>query len=465
MKKKIILTTNCLLLLLMLYAQSEKFDIASFVAPQGWQRIDSNGKLGFFDAKTDNGRTTFCQILLYPSRKSSGNAVKDFNEDWTSKIVKNTGTKNKPKTQIQKSPEGWNVVTGYTNISQQGNTYTCMLTTISGYGKAFSVLVNIAGQDYLTAVDDFFKNLELDKAGVANTTTANNQNKQNTVTTGTGSLANYVYAEPPGWTTTVYTDGIVVSAPVSNTGEKCNISLWPMRSSTGSLQNDANALFAQVFSSFEPRNSSTPNSMIKGTSAQGWDYFMIKKSIGLRGGDFQTMFGFVFVANLGNQVAAISGISKDPLVSSCFGLQLTDVWPKFFYSLQFKNWSSSNSSAFLKNLPGVWMTATGTSGDRMVFAPNGRFAGASASQKYYRVSGTEVMRTTDAYFGDGSYSINGNSIVLTSDNDKSHPEYGFVRLEQESKDEGRTWTPKLYLLRKSVMDGSEYEVGYEKQNN
>ena len=75
------------------------------------------------------------------------------------------------------------------------------------------------------------------------------------------------------------------------------------------------------------------------------------------------------------------------------------------------------------------------------------------------------MRTTDAYFGDGSYSINSNNIVLTHDNDKGHPEYGFIRLEQESKDEGRTWTPKLYLLLKSVVDGSEYEVAYEKQNN
>jgi hypothetical protein len=460
MKKKFILTINCLLLTLMLLAQTEKFDIASFTPPQGWQRIDSNGKLGFFDAKTNNGLTTFCQILLYPSRNSSGNAMKDFTQDWSSKIVKNTGYKNKPKTQAQKSPDGWNVITGYANISQQGSTYTCMLTTISGYGKAFSVLVTIAGQDYLTAVDDFFKNLELDKTGVANTT-ANNQKK---MSAGAGSLSNYVYAEPRGWTTAVYPDGIVISAPVSNTGEKCNISLWPMRSSSGNLQNDANALFAQVFSSFDPRNGSTPNSMIKGTSAQGWDYFIIKKSIGLRGGDFQTMFGFVFVANLGNQVAAISGISKDPLVSSCFGLLLTDVWPKFFYSLQFKNWSSSNTSALLKNLPGVWMAATATAGDRIVFAPNGRFAGASASQKYYRVSSTEVMRTTDVFFGDGSYSLNGNNIVLTHDNDKSHPEYGFIRLEHESKDEGRTWAGKLYLLRKSVVDGSEYEVSYEKQD-
>jgi hypothetical protein len=459
--KKLLLQLLFLIVIVNVSGQSQKFDIASFIPPQEWQRLDSNGKVGFFDSKTINGLTSFCQILLYPSRAGGGNAFKNFNEDWNNKVVKTTGYKGTPKTTTHKTPDGWNVVTGYANFSQQGGTYTCMLSTISGYGKVFSVLVNIAGQDYLTAVDDFFKNLQLDKNIVVNTT----PNNQNMMTTGPGSLSNYIYAAPQGWTTAVYPDGIVLSAPVSNTGEKCNISLWPLRVSSANLQNDANTVFSQVFTAFDPRNGSTPNSMIRGTSAQGWDYFIIKRAIGLRGGDYQTMFGFVFVAKLGNQVAAISGISKDPLVSSCFGLQLTDVWPKFFYSLKFKNWSSSNGSGLLKNLPGVWMAVTATSGDRFVFAPNGRFAGASASQKYYNISGTEVLRITDMYFGDGSYSISGNNIILTADNDKSHPEYGFIRAEEESKDEGRTWLPKLYLLRKSVVDGSEYEIGYEKQNN
>jgi hypothetical protein len=440
--------------------QKEKFDIASFIPPLGFQRLDSNGKVGFFNTKTANGLTSFCQILLYPSHSSAGNAIKDFNNEWNNQIVKSTGYQSKPKTETRKSPDGWNVVTGYANIPYGGANYTCMLTTMSGYGKTFSVLVNIAGQDYLTALDDFFKHLELDKKSVVTTTT----NQNTTMVTGPASLSSYIYAAPQGWTITPYPDGIVLSTGVSNTGEKCNITLWPMRLSSGNLQNDANNLFTEVFKSFQLANGSTSPSIIKGISAQGWEYFIVKRAISA-GSNYQTMFGFAFVAKLGNQVAAISGISKDPLVSSCFGLQLTDVWPKFFYSLQFKNWPSSNASTFLQNLPGIWMAVTATSGDRMVFAPNGRFAGASASQKYYNISSTEVLRVTDAYFGDGSYNISGNSIVLTSDNDRNHPEYGFIRVEQESRDEGRTWMSKLYLLRKSVVDGSEYEVAYEKQNN
>jgi hypothetical protein len=457
MKKKILLMAGNLVLLATLFAQTQKFDIASFIPPQGWQRLDSNGKLGFFDAKTTDGGTHFCQILLYPSRASSGNAVKDFNEEWKSRVVKATGYTKKPGMQTKRSPDGWNIVTGYANINQQGSTYTCTLTSISGFGKVMSVLVNIAGQDYLPFVDQFFKNLVLDK----NTAVHTPSNNQTTVRTGV--LADYSFTAPQGWTAMQYPDGIVLSPPVSNTGERCNITLWPMRPSTGNLQDDANNLFAVVFKDFEPRNGSTAGSMIRGFSPQGWEYFITKKSIGLRGGDYQVMFGFAFVARLGNQVAAISGISKDPLVSSCFGLQLTDVWPKFFYSLQFKNWQAPSQSEAANRLPGVWTAVTASAGDRFAFAPNGRFAGAAAAQRYVRLSSVDVLRITDAYFGDGAYRMNGNSILLTHDSNKSTPEAAWFRIEQESRDEGRTWTEKLYLLRKSEVDGSEFEVAYDKQ--
>src|ERR1051325_10138977 len=116
MKKKFWFAANCILLTTLLFAQTEKFDIASFVPPPGWQRLDSNGKLVFLNSKTANGLTSFCQILLYPSHTTAGNATKDFTNEWNDRIVKATGYKNKPRTETQKSPDGWNVVTGYANI-------------------------------------------------------------------------------------------------------------------------------------------------------------------------------------------------------------------------------------------------------------------------------------------------------------------------------------------------------------
>ncbi|HYL92449.1 MAG TPA: hypothetical protein VEW69_04765, partial [Alphaproteobacteria bacterium] len=66
------------------------------------------------------------------------------------------------------------------------------------------------------------------------------------------SLGEYVYATPPEWTANQYPDGIVLTSPASATGERCLISLWPMRPAGASLQNDANNIFAEVFRTYEP---------------------------------------------------------------------------------------------------------------------------------------------------------------------------------------------------------------------
>src|SRR5689334_14281466 len=131
--KKIFLHLISTLMFVQLFAQKERFDIANFVAPVNWQRIDSNGIIAFLDSKTENGKTSFCQIFLYPSVQSSGVASSDFQSAWMAKVVKTTGSREQPKLQSAKSPEGWEVTTGYANVSKMGITYTCMMVTASGF--------------------------------------------------------------------------------------------------------------------------------------------------------------------------------------------------------------------------------------------------------------------------------------------------------------------------------------------
>ena len=274
-----------------------------------------------------------------------------------------------------------------------------------------------------------------------------------------------MYAVPTGWTPQRYSDGgVVITSPVYGTGEKCTISIFPMRPLTSDLPTAATQIFSQLFGkSYHLVTTYTSPSMIRGISPQGWEYFIMKQGIAPNGGNYSDAFAFVFVAKLGNQFAPIAGISKDPLVSNCFGQNLNDVWPKFFYSLQFKNWKSQSEKEVMKRIAGVWMGGSATAADRFEFAPNGRFAGASAAQKYYATSSNQLLTVTDAYFGDGAYSIQGNQIMLTKDSNKSQPEKGFFRIEQESTDGGRTWNEKLYLLRKSIVDGKDFELGYDRQ--
>jgi hypothetical protein len=286
------------------------------------------------------------------------------------------------------------------------------------------------------------------------------------------TLGEYVYATPPGWSSNQYPDGIVLTSPVSATGERCLISLWPMRSAGASLQDDADHIFQDVFKTYEPRSQTSRGtplspSVIRGTSGQGWDYLIVKRGIGkaaTAAGSFATLLGFVMVAKLDDRLAVISGMSKDPLVSSCLGELAANAWPRFFYSLRFKSWTSTaHAPAVPSKLVGVWTIATATAADQFTFAANGRYAGAAAAQTYSRVSSTEVLETTSAFFGNGAYSLTENTLTLTPDDKARAPENASFRVEEETRDGGRSWAEALYLLRTSTVDGKDYEARYKRQ--
>jgi hypothetical protein len=64
--------------------------------------------------------------------------------------------------------------------------------------------------------------------------------------------------------------------------------------------------------------------------------------------------------------------------------------------------------------------------------------------------------TAQTLFGNGSYSFDGNTLIMTGD-DRRRTTAQF-RLEQESKDFGRSWTDSMCLL----GPGSSGEVCYKR---
>jgi hypothetical protein len=267
-----------------------------------------------------------------------------------------------------------------------------------------------------------------------------------------GSLTDYSYAVPEGWTHTVYPDGIVYVSPVFNTGERCQMTVFFMRRSSGDLLADARRAYADIFQMdpFQYNAYPFPTATVtRGTAAAGWSYLVIQKSIRGQVGDYGTLLGTrLFAAQLGDRVAIITSTGKDPQVSQCFGALVRDEWPAVFYSLGFKNWKAVPQDALVpKQLAGAWVTATASVADRYVFAANGRYASAAAAMTTTRISATELLQTTNAYFGDGSYRIAGNRIMLTAD--RGRVARGFFRLESDSQD-GQTWQERLCLLLEGI---------------
>jgi hypothetical protein len=285
--------------------------------------------------------------------------------------------------------------------------------------------------------------------------------------TGLGTLDEYIFTAPAGWAAQKLSDAIMLSSPPSETNEKCLLYLLPMRPASANLLQDANNAFRDmwlrgfVLRNQTPAGFAFPESIIHGYSGQGWEYVIVRKGIAQPNNPQESRLGFVMVAKLDNRIAVISGLSKDPLVSACMGENRgTTNWPKFFYSLSFKNWQPGDQTQTMRRmLAGEWMAVTATAGDKITFAGNGRFANAAAAQQYH-LTPNELITTTQAYFGNGNYTLRGNAITLTQDDNRV--DHGFFRVEQESKDEGRTWADVLYLMRTSSVDGAEYELRFKK---
>ena len=449
--------------------QAATFDIATFTPPAGWQRVDQNALVQLQSQHTVNGRTTYCQIFLFASHPGTADAAQNFAAEWARLVAQQFGVAGLPRTESKQSPDGWTAVTGGANVVQRGIPVTAILFTVTGHDRVMSVVINEAGPEYAADVQRFFGTLAFRAPAADQVATPPQpqaaQPAPATQALGSGGVSvagNYSYAIPQGWTGTSYPDGgIVYGSQMFNNGERCQISVFPLRPTSGNLVNDARAIYASIFQTDPFQNNDYPYpaaSFIRGISAEGWNYFIIQKSIHGRFGDYGTLLGTRLMAvQLGNQVATITGTGKDPQVSMCFGELVHDDWPEFFYTVHFKSWTPQPQDREVpRRLAGAWTTATATVADRYVFAANGRFASAAAAMTTTRISPTELLQTTNAYFGNGAYTINGSAITLTTDSDRGNPRRGSFRVEQVSKDGGATWTDRLCLL----LEGISGEVCY-----
>ena len=432
-----------------LLLQATTFDIATFTVPAGWQRADQNGMAQLQISRTVSGRPTYCQIYLFASHPGSADAVQNFGAEWGRLIAQPFGVIAAPRPESRTTPGGWTATTASVGVVQRGIPVTAILFTVTGHGRVMSVVFNETGQDYTAEIRSFIGSLAFRSADQAPGPVVGNPPSP-------ASLSDYVYTIPQGWTRTVYPDGIVYGSPMFSNGERCQISAFPPRPATGNLPADARNAYAQIFQMDPLQNNAYPYpiaTFTRGVSADGWNYFIIRKSIHGQSGDYGTLLGTRLMAvQLGNQVAIITSTGKDPLVSMCFGDIVHDAWPQFFFSIHFKNWTpASQDAAMPRRIAGTWTTATANVADRYTFAPNNRFASAAAAMTRTRISQTEILQTTNAYFGDGAYTIRGSTITLTSDGDRASPKQGWIRVEQDSKD-GATWSDRLCLLLEGIGD-------------
>jgi hypothetical protein len=442
--------------------QRETFDLASFTPPSGWERVESSGLLSFRVSRIAGGRSSSGQIFLFPSRPSSASPGANFEAEWVRLITTPLGAVGKPRPQTERTPDGWTAVTGAVNVVRQGAPFTAMLLTATGHGRMMSFVVQLVGQDLVPEVDAFFKELQLGTGLAAAVPVGRGSGPPESravapepspaVPAGGEAVGNWVVTVPQGWSHTKLADGGAQYTSPHYGDEWCQLTVFPPRSSSGDLLRDAIGVYQELFKVDPMTGYPYPDpSLVKGTSPYGWEYLVLRKSIGgTVGGNLRGVI--VLVAKLGNQLGLVVGTSKPPLTSQCFGELVRDEWPRFFYGLRSRGGSQPvGDQAMASKLVGTWTTATASVSDQYTFATGGRYSSAAGAQYRTRVSSTEVLQTTQAFFGDGTFAIRGNAITFTADKGKGQSSAGFYRLESESKD-GRSWNERLCILREGIGD-------------
>src|SRR4051812_4448692 len=91
-------------------SQTETFDIITFTPPKDWKKDEKPGLITYMNVNEAKGN--FCILAIYASVKSSGDANKDFKNQWDQLVAKPYKVEAKPKTETQVSPDGWKAVTG-----------------------------------------------------------------------------------------------------------------------------------------------------------------------------------------------------------------------------------------------------------------------------------------------------------------------------------------------------------------
>ncbi len=443
-----------------LAAQTDSFDIATFKAPKGWQRVDSNGVLLFHDYRTQNNLTSFCQIFVFPSKASTKSPEKNFADEWNLRVAQPTRSSVKPITSTEKTPDGWTVVSGTSNITQQGITYTCILVAVTGFGREMSVVVNVAGQDHVAEMQSFMGSFELDSKAIAA-----NTNKP-PMTPGNFDWSNYQFIAPEQWYMQNTKDAIWMSQ-TQNMQESCVITILPPQPSSGSLENDAKNIFKMMYpGGWTYRHTGEKQyDLSKGFTPQGLEYCMLEAPMHRQRPDgyyYDYEDGSVWIIGLGKQVAVITG--RHNRLIACFCNHRYDYWRRFFNSFTVKNQvPATNTEDVSKRIIGDWMAMGGSALTEYIFAANGnyQFIGAySTTSTRSDAYNDYIQIKTSGWKGDGSYSIKGNQITFNKTG--RTPEQVKFRFEKVNHG-GTGWKERLYMRQISSVDGKEFEVCYEKR--
>jgi hypothetical protein len=346
------------------YSQKEIFDIATYTPPKDWTKDAKPEVVNFTNVNTTTGK--FCVISLYASKTSTGDAQKDFNNEWKELVVTPYQAEANPEKQTQTTAEGWNVVSAASKAKLDGNDFYVLLSVASGFGKSMTIRTSLNDASYTTEVDAFLGSMQLDntnKAPVANNNQANMQ-----ISGSTEKFGTMMYTIPSGWNVTKYPDGDILSPADLPKGEFLEIWVQSSMNFFGTMDDALKKSYDETVTKMQATmmndvNGGNYNKQNSKISFRGWEYIRCNGGIHLGGGDYPPEYGldlFVIKVNGRFEKIAITKSRKNCSYSTYYSsdrLKYFNDIENFLFSLQFPDWKEPAVKKGIANgdgIAGVW---------------------------------------------------------------------------------------------------------------
>lgn len=182
-------------------AKRATYDLVHYAPPAPWKKVAwikniKKDKNNVNYTMTDQSTGTYCQIFIVRSTTSKGDVDADFEAEWQAMIVGNYQDTSPPVITDTAEDDGWKVKAGVTTFAFNNGTSIAMLTTISGYDRAVSIIAVTSSQDYLPAIQALLGSIEMKKPPRSTRSTSSTAAKSTGKTAKPVALQGYMEYSP-----------------------------------------------------------------------------------------------------------------------------------------------------------------------------------------------------------------------------------------------------------------------------
>jgi len=233
---------------------------------------------------------------------------------------------------------------------------------------------------------------------------------------GTFNFNDYEFIAPEGWQVQRNSDHL----RIQNMGSGCLILIFPPQPSSGSLEQDATAVFATMYKGWQFQRTGRQQYLLsKGFLPKGLPYNMLEAPMSKLSADGVKYDGFedgaALVVGRGKQVVIIA-VRHNTTNLAHGDCGKYESWKRFFNSFTVRNAPIAEAADDIAGkIVGAWTVSEAGAVGEYIFAANGNYsrgatiANATTTSAY---DSTQLRITTYPFQGEGSYSITGSQLTM-----------------------------------------------------